>query len=829
MSHSPANERAGRRLVPCGLKELFKGAAPGPLLLDLNLPAGTPFEAIEAVRVDYGSRDEDRRLVVQLAAAACPAEHHHRLAQSTPAFPQGVAGTIDLGRLPLHARTRNCLKKRGLISPGALERLTLRDLLAIAGFGAFCLVDLLTAVEGANTATLGKTVTLGLGTDVGVLEVASILPRLTHEAELLGREPWAEQVRLFDARLGRTLLLDHEPPKKVHEALRTGRVAMEQPLCPEAPVFDIDARLLPLERHVVDSLVKTGLKTLRAIACLTPSELLARLGDLDWRSWAQVFGMLDACRFMTPQATAVDRVPCLAEFCRAVINRTSDSWFSERLANRIVRTRALANHYSSLSLGEELRSLGRAVGWPRPAVARAFLGWDGKGRCSAEQVRQRRRVTAQNVWSIAAQFRRRLGAVSAWVPTVRRALDFCAEICPLPAEEVARLLHERGFTRAPFHPYGLLTAAKLVRLAHPFSLQRFADVDWLVQGEDAVRVGSGVMAVRGFVRGHGVGSVAGAREVSSETVLGSMSEDALRQWVLEPLGVRWLDSERTWFHYPSRRAVVESKLWKILAVAPEIRLGDLESGLLRHRRAIAVPTGPILLELCGNLGLEVKDEVIRTPQPVRREKVLNAVELTVYDVLQSEGPLMRGAELERRCLERGAHRNTYINCIMYSPIVARYGVAIYGLRGARVLPAEVEAFRGRVGRMRRGKGITNCGLRSNGVPWITYKLGPSMVSAGVVPIPASVRLAVGEGRWPLFTVDGTQVGELVSRRAFAWGWVRYFRRTGAVVGDIMVLEIDGGTGTAKIAVGGPELLEQSECPMSQLTASLVASVPSDTV
>jgi hypothetical protein len=231
---------------------------------------------------------------------------------------------------------------------------------------------------------------------------------------------------------------------------------------------------------------------------------------------------------------------------------------------------------------------------------------------------------------------------------------------------------------------------------------------------------------------------------------------------------------------------------------------------MRHRRALAVPPPTVVLELCRNLGLHVNDDLIRTPNPVRAETVLNKVELTVFDIFRTEGPLLEGSELKKRCLERGVYRSTYMNCLTYSPILARYARGVYGLRGARVLPDELERFRSRTRPARRSTGTTKCAWSTDGVARITYTVSPGMLNCGVVAIPASVSDTVGAGRWPLFTVDGTQVGELTSRRGLAWGWLRHLRRSGRGPGDVMVLEIDRATGTAKIVVGGTELLQRSE-------------------
>ena len=106
--------------------------------------------------------------------------------------------------------------------------------------------------------------------------------------------------------------------------------------------------------------------------------------------------------------------------------------------------------------------------------------------------------------------------------------------------------------------------------------------------------------------------------------------------------------------------------------------------------------------------------------------------------------------------------------------------------------------------------MTDYGWTNNGNAWIAYRVTPGIIRSGIVGIPAGMREALGEGRWPLLTADGKQIGDLVCRRAKAWGLGPYFRRRRPSVGDVMVLEIDRKTGTATIFVGGPEFLEQSE-------------------
>jgi hypothetical protein len=80
-----------------------------------------------------------------------PAIASGQLKLSALAFPQGVRLTVDARRLPLLAGTRHCLARQGLLSEDALAWSTLHRLMAIRTFRLRSLVDVLTAVEAANS------------------------------------------------------------------------------------------------------------------------------------------------------------------------------------------------------------------------------------------------------------------------------------------------------------------------------------------------------------------------------------------------------------------------------------------------------------------------------------------------------------------------------------------------------------------------------------------------------------------------------------------------------------------------------------------------------
>jgi len=346
----------GRRcLVPAALESVFEGPVPAPLVQALRLAPGTSFESVARGRVLVGERNADRRLLNWLAELLSPALKAGWLDLSAPAFPDGVDSTIDLTRLPIHTRTWKCLKHERLVAGEVLERQSLRELLAIPGFGVQSMVDLLTAVEGAHRSTETEGA-CPQTTELYELAALTLAPRLTCEARLLADEPWSKDVGVYDARLAPRLLTSDDPLGEMQDAFATGRLSLELPLFIEPPRYDIELLRCPLPYWTTHRLREARLTKLSALAYLTPRDLLAgnRLGE---RSLSEVLVLLDVFRYFTPASQPVGREPALSELCEAVVNRTRDCWFPDCLADRIARARALGIRCVSMALEDELSEL----------------------------------------------------------------------------------------------------------------------------------------------------------------------------------------------------------------------------------------------------------------------------------------------------------------------------------------------------------------------------------------------------------------------------------------------------------------------------------------
>jgi Bacterial RNA polymerase, alpha chain C terminal domain len=469
---------ATRCLVPRALESVFRGALPAPLVQALKLAPGTSFESIALARVLVGERSADSRLLNWLSEIASPAITARWLDLWAPALPDGVAPTLEVARLPIRFRTWNCLTRQGLTSGEALAHQSLRELLAIRGFGVHCMVDLLTAIEGAHRSTDADGACLQT-TELYDLTAAALAPRLTIEARLLADEPWSKDVGVYDTRLAPHLLTSDDLMGEVHDAFAAGRLSCEHPLFTEPPRYDIDLLRCPLSPHTTRALREAGLTTLSALRCLTPRDLLSR-NRLGERSVSELRVLLDFFRCLAPAAQPVGGEPNLSELCEAVVNRTRDCWFPEPMADRIARVRGLGIRYVTLALEDELPELAASASLAHKRVAFEYLGWDGHGPRTLELAGAASGVSSERARQLVKRVKQRLLRASSWTPTLKKALNLCHQWCPRPAEEIGVLLQQNGLTRVNFHPYGLLTAAQSIGVTPSVALERAGGADWLI-------------------------------------------------------------------------------------------------------------------------------------------------------------------------------------------------------------------------------------------------------------------------------------------------------------------------------------------------------------
>lgn len=177
-------------------------------------------------------------------------------------------------------------------------------------------------------------------------------------------------------------------------------------------------------------------------------------------------------------------------------------------------------------------------------------------------------------------------------------------------------------------------------------------------------------------------------------------------------------------------------------------------------------------------------------------------EATIVDVLFRHGPIMRRDELEQRAVdERGLNRSSFYVCLGYSPILARYAPSVYGLRGAQVSAAQVDAL---IPPRARTQVLQDHGWTDGGDLWVAYRVSAAGERSGVLTTPGALK-GVVHGDFQLFAEDERPVGTLVVEESM-WGLSPFFRRFGVEEGDYLVIQISLRSRTATIYAGAADLL-----------------------
>jgi len=196
--------------------------------------------------------------------------------------------------------------------------------------------------------------------------------------------------------------------------------------------------------------------------------------------------------------------------------------------------------------------------------------------------------------------------------------------------------------------------------------------------------------------------------------------------------------------------------------------------------------------------------IIANPVP-DWEKVLSNTEQHLVLVFKEHGPVMRRDKIEQICLDLGMNYGTFQIYLGYSPIMTRWGIGVYSLRGAQVPPGLIQSMVSKPKR-RRGGVTVDYGWTQSSKLWIAYRLSESIIRSGVGTVPAALRKFI-QDKFALKTADGLDIGSLVARENSIWGFGPFFRRRGGEPGDYLVTIFDTSSREAIVHIGDSSLLD----------------------
>jgi hypothetical protein len=459
-----------------------------------------------------------------------------------------------------------------------------------------------------------------------------------------------------------------------------------------------------------------------------------------------------------------------------------------------------------MSLREELRTVVAAV-VPRESGQQMVidrLGLAGGAAMTLQEVGDRSGVSRERVRQVEKKFRDVVASNPPWTPTLDKTIRSLAAHAPGPLSDVWAELRERGVVDELLDPRALEAAARA--FGKQMRLVIDADHDLVLADDVDPNVEPRTRALaRSLVTHWGVTTVDEIRASLADEGY-AIDEPVARLLLPRINGFSWLDEPNGWFWVrATARNRLLNQIEKIMSVAGAITIGELRDGVGRHHRMKGFrPPREVLAALCEQTGLYRRqdDRIFGGSALPDWKDILGSNEATIVDVLFRYGPIMRRDELEARAVDEGGlNRSSFYVYLGYSPVLARYAPSVYGLRGARVSAAEVDAL---IPPRARTQVLQDHGWTEGGEIWVAYRVSAAGERSGVLTTPGALK-GVIQGDFELLSEDERPVGTLVIEDSM-WGLSPFFRRFGVEEGDYLVIKIALRERRATIYAGAADLL-----------------------
>jgi Sigma-70, region 4/Bacterial RNA polymerase, alpha chain C terminal domain len=741
--------RYGVRISPTALREVLTLSLPQPfqkqasahplVLCDLDEHTWQKFSPEACIYL--------AQLLVETVRSAIPTLPMNIQRRRVPAPPKGMT----LEDLDLEPRTYNCLRRlflEGQLAAIAdLGQKTIADLLNIQGFGAKCLVDLLTSLEAMQSPETQPKVAAQHGNSAPHPEEDDSLRLLYSRIRHLRLPKLPEGVALPELPLAQRTYNCLEKQGYFERPHDLEELTVEQAL--EIPGF--------------------GMQTLKDYLAAINRH---RHGGVPYED-AQL---------------GTDKEFLLCPWPRSC----EHSFLEDELQALVSRRRPGPD---SVSAERNTR------------IVLEYLGLDGCGGATLQEIGERYGLTRERVRQICDRATHWLKRLSSVPTLLQRTLDFVSRHLPAEAGILEAQLQRERLTRTSFRLEGLANAMELLHRTLPFEIHEIDGRRMAVHPERVRIVRRTIGIARKVIARFGVATVADVAARITELMSCTTSAEFVTGVLEGRQGFEWLEREAGWFWISSlTKNRVLSRIRKILSVAEALDVGELRSGIARHYSMNGyAPPRRVLLELCGRLSYcQIEGSFVRAKPGVDWQTALRGTELAMAKILKEHGSIMQRAKFEELCLAAGMKRGTFYAYLEYSPVIERYASGVYGLRGASVSPGRVESL---IPHNERQTTVRlDHGWTKGRQIWIGYRLSEAMVRNGAFSVPSSLKKFL-QGKFTLRAAGGGVMGTLSVRENSGWGLGPFYRRRGGEPGDTLLIVFDVNRQEAEISVGDEGLLE----------------------
>lgn len=477
-----------------------------------------------------------------------------------------------------------------------------------------------------------------------------------------------------------------------------------------------------------------------------------------------------------------------------------------REVNKLIRK---ANELNKLKLKTEVNQIIDLLEYsPRiREIIKLRWGAGGDDPQTLEIVGQHASITRERVRQIEARTISKLSQkLPIWTPALDRAINLIIDSAPILGKDYRKKMLEAGIVRGDFSISSILNLAEIfgkkIEIYYDFdrdllSSQTFNELIPIVNAEAI-----------SLVRHWGAITLEQLKlELAKSDV--KISESQIRDILQYRKDFVWLDHKIGWFWLRKvKKNRIVNYIEKIMSVAGSIELSDLRNGTGRWHRVhgYRLPK-KVLLALCLTTGdYQYKDGRVYGGKKLPDwRNILSSSEREIVQILFDNNYVMRRSDLEEKATKAGVNRGSFYVYIGYSPVMERYAPGVYGLRGAPITAAQIEALIPPI--LRKSRIFRDNGWTESDNLWIGYKVSSASSISGVLGVPASLAKFVGNS-YRLFTETDEPVGTLTVRNSNMWGLSPFFRRWGIEAGDYIVIEFDAKLKIARIIAGDQEIISR---------------------
>jgi len=667
---------------------------------------------------------------------------------------------VDLGRLDLSTRTRNCMIQANIETAGELATLTQDDILRLPNAGRKTLKEV--------REVLGS---LGLKLQGDTQPAAPLNPKLIREL----------QVQLSVA---------PEP--------ETTTIALE------SATRDIQRRLSTRLSYCSTSARAKGVLT---------SKKLIYVGDLVRLTFRDLMKINNAGRRTANELSNLAKsfgfglgTPIVG-WCRETAERLEKEYASDHARERVERSNELLASLGPepTHLSDELSRIVLALVTGRNhSMLVSLWGWGGDEPETLEAVgdAQTPRLTRERVRQIEAKALRRLNTFHFDTPILRSAVVTIRRCVPALGAEVDQALRDTGISSGPFSVASIKRAADILGINWTFAEIAIAGQKVVVRKEDEERIIRLMQVVRRRTSELGCSNILA---IASTLKIDEERADILRKVLDVTPGIAWLDDDKNWlFLKEAPRNRLFNLSAKVLGVSPRLGIAELRRAVSKSRRLTIVPPQKVLAAFVNASGLGIVENNLVVANPTRVATLSpESIEGKFIEVFRKYGGVMHGEELAERCVEQGINPISFYIYRSLSPVVAALGRGIYCKVGVDVPPGTIEEI---LSSRRSTVRSSDHGWLPNGNLWFGFEVTRIVLTSGSIRLVSFVSNLV-QGNWTVRLADGQPSGDVTCREGFIWSFKRAFVTAGIEPEDFIALEFDSKAREVRMKTGGPDLFE----------------------